>query len=45
MAPERDVFEPVLDAKTRENVRQGWRFAVEKTRLHDLANSDVQDHA
>jgi glycerol kinase len=45
MAPERDVFEPVLDAKTREDVRQGWRFAVEKTRLHDLANSDVQDHA
>jgi glycerol kinase len=33
MAPERDVFKPVFDNKTRTAMRQGWRLAVERTRL------------
>jgi glycerol kinase len=45
MAPERDVFEPLLDAKARRDTRQGWRFAVERTRLRNTAYSNVQDHA
>jgi glycerol kinase len=32
MAPERDVFEPILDPIARETMRQGWRQAVESTR-------------
>jgi glycerol kinase len=45
MVPERDVFQPVLDAKARADIRQGWRFAVERTRLHNTAYSNVQNHA
>jgi glycerol kinase len=33
MAPERDVFEPVLGDETRTAVRHGWHLAVERTRL------------
>jgi glycerol kinase len=43
MVPERDVFEPVLDAETRAAIRQGWRLAVERTRLQDAIHSRVQD--
>jgi glycerol kinase len=35
MAPERDVFEPKLDAETRAKLRQGWRLAVKRTRLQN----------
>jgi glycerol kinase len=35
MAPERDVFEPKLDAETRVKLRQGWRLAVKRTRLQN----------
>jgi glycerol kinase len=33
MVPERDLFEPVLDCDTRTAIRDGWRLAVERTRL------------
>lgn len=32
MAPERDVFEPMLGATAREAIRAGWHRAVESTR-------------
>ena len=32
MAPEKDVFEPMLDHEAREAMRQGWHRAVESTR-------------
>jgi len=32
MAPERDVFEPLLSGATRDAMRQGWRRAVASTR-------------
>ena len=35
MAPERDVFEPALDAQSRAELRQGWRLAVKRTRLQN----------
>lgn len=43
MVPERDVFEPALDAKSREAIREGWHLAVERTRLQNTAHSKVKD--
>jgi len=45
MAPERDVFEPVLSSLARASQRHGWRLAVERTRLQSADYSNVQDHA
>lgn len=45
MVPERDVFEPKLATKTREDIRRGWHLAVERTRLQNTAYSKMQDHA
>ena len=35
MAPDTDVFEPKLDGETKTAMRNGWRLAVERTRLQE----------
>jgi glycerol kinase len=35
MAPDTDVFEPKLDGETKRAMRNGWRLAVERTRLQE----------
>ena len=33
LVPKRDIFEPRLDRTSRAAIREGWRLAVERTRL------------
>jgi len=45
MAPEKDTFSPALNEKTRANLREGWRLAVERTRLQSPTHSIRQTQA
>jgi glycerol kinase len=43
MAPERDVFEPMLGAGPREAMREGWHRAVESTRSQAASVTAVRE--